>query len=313
LKKAERIVYSVNANDEDLSTAISELIDAYAKQNDIDKALKLVDTLSGKYNRQPRVNALKSLWNALIETKEYSKLRLHANNLNSALKKKMRFQKYLCRASLAEYGIEKCLEDFESKITDSKKDNIMVVNNALHFTSYVAEFKKNPSVIEKLRPAAEKLAEQQIYLPINIIWSCYFESNDAKADEIWSKHLSTAQWIVFRYLLQQSKSENNVNLMERLNEKLWTSEALSKKAKLTALATLVELYTANKQYDEAINAVKGNPDANIVRLNELEPDVIHKLRDGLKSEGKTFPFQLPDTRQRREKKITESGNSSGDD
>lgn len=62
---------------------LSELIEEYVKQKSFDKACKTADTIILKYARNPRSSSLKTLWNGLIEAKEFEKLRLHDKSLRA--------------------------------------------------------------------------------------------------------------------------------------------------------------------------------------------------------------------------------------
>lgn len=67
------------------------------------------------------------------------------------IKKTLRFQKYLNRAALAEHGVEKCVDDLASQLTDSRDVNLQLVVDKLHFTEYLKELKENPTAFEKCK------------------------------------------------------------------------------------------------------------------------------------------------------------------
>ena len=182
----------------------------------------------------------------------------------------MRFEKFLARIFIAKHGLSQLLENIESQLTESSQDNMELIRDKLHFTTLVHEFNKDPKLVEKcelmllvrhvnlrfrgtigisnwivniaVRPMAEKLADQGILFLVNSMWCHYFETNDPEADVLWSKYLLKAPKVMYRYLYERAKETKNIEMLERLYEKLSEHESLKPIHRQDVAALLIKLY-----------------------------------------------------------------------
>lgn len=67
------------------------------------------------------------------------------------LKRKLRFNKYLCRAEMKQLGLKKFLDNLELKLETSTENHLDIIRDGIHFSSLIEEFKKDPSAIDRCK------------------------------------------------------------------------------------------------------------------------------------------------------------------
>lgn len=137
---------------------------------------------------------------------------------------------------------------------------------------------------------AELAAAKGQFTPVNLLWMEYLLAGKEKeANEIWKQWLCKAPSILFRRLLQESHTSNNIKMVETLLETMKTNSSLTKGSFGNVYSRLINLYLTNNKLKEAESALQKAIEEG-VQLEHFNKNCIERLKTVMKDSGKEFNY-----------------------
>lgn len=131
-----------------------------------------------------------------------------------------------------------------------------------------------PFTVEKF---ALDIAEKGVYVPINVIWmNDIMNGKLDSADGIRKKYLNETPKIMFNHLLKVARDRKEKQIIKKLLVALKDSK-VSEGGLGTIHSCIIDVYSAQEKYDDALRAVKD------VCLENLNRTALFRVKEGLEA------------------------------
>lgn len=141
---------------------------------------------------------------------------------------------------------------------------------------------------------AEKYAEKNIIIPFNILWMHYIlEGQDEEAQAIWNQHLSNNGTIMFKRVLQESRENKNVDVLDKLLGFLKSSTVISPKALGYAYSCKMDILIAKGEHQAAVNTLTASLSSGL-SLEDFSRNTLVKTKNAVELGGGQFNHKIPD-------------------
>lgn len=142
---------------------------------------------------------------------------------------------------------------------------------------------------------AYKYADRGIVAPLNVLWTYHFiKGNDQKAEQIWNEHVKNSPRIMFQKIVQTVRENKDDLLAKKLVEHL-KSSPITTGALGNAYSCLLDVYTAEAKYPEAVSAFEEAIEN--VSLNNLNRTAVLRVKEAYEKQGKPFNHIIPERKK----------------
>ncbi|XP_015588868.1 leucine-rich PPR motif-containing protein, mitochondrial isoform X2 [Cephus cinctus] len=261
---------------------IGRLLDAEA----LDDAIEFTKCVVTRHPKIIQLNEFQSLMEKLGQAGKVDDITKIQELIPSAMSSTLFFNKYLLKAYMAAGKIEQFLENLEKKVISTPGSKWP---NLLHNNVMLNILESEPSVVEKYKPYAEKLAEHGFIVPMNILWCYYFLNSNPNAEEIWSKYLVNSEKLFTKLILYTVDKNNDIELLKELVKKVQESN-MSLQNRANAYNDMISLYNKKGLFQEGLELL--NEIVKEVPLETVKASILQRLKEGIEKSGHSFPYIL---------------------
>ncbi|KAL0881103.1 hypothetical protein ABMA27_002225 [Loxostege sticticalis] len=269
---------------------ISEKIETLIKEGQAVKAMDIALKTIEK-GTMPKTAVLKYLLKTLAEGGHVEKIQQLGKHLSDAARRRLTYDDKLTLAVFNQGAgakhIDSMVEEVQSAATIEDFEAIL---KKFPRSNALASIVNNETLVAKCQKVAELAAAKGQFTPVNLLWMEYLLAGKEKeANEIWKQWLCKAPSILFRRLLQESHTSNNIKMVETLLETMKTNSSLTKGSFGNVYSRLINLYLTNNKLKEAESALQKAIEEG-VQLEHFNKNCIERLKTVMKDSGKEFNY-----------------------
>lgn len=148
-----------------------------------------------------------------------------------------------------------------------------------------------PIIYSTVEQFAENMVEREFLTPIQILWSHHIINGKLdQANRIVETYLHEPPTKMFSDLLRTALNRKDDTIALSL---LAVVDKNVSESYLAAIHTcLIDVYCSQQRFDEALRAV--DRAIREISLESIKRTALVLIKDGLESEGKKFPYRIPD-------------------
>lgn len=136
-----------------------------------------------------------------------------------------------------------------------------------------------------------KYLDKNSTVPLNALWMYYFlVGNDATCKQIWTNTLSMVPTFSFDCILDVARAKNDAHLIDRLLD-FFRTEDIDKANWIVAYNALLGIHLSNHAFEKAKIVIEYAIWDDC--YEQIEPQRISKIANGMTAMGQTFPYKLP--------------------
>ncbi|XP_064103451.1 uncharacterized protein LOC135213420 [Macrobrachium nipponense] len=217
----------------------------------------------------------------------------------------MSYNNRLCNAYMNAGRAEEFLEEL-SALADKTDVNVVNIKAKFPAGGIMGILQHKAELLPKVSALVEKYANIGIITPANCLWMHYFkEEQFTEAKEVYDKYLAKSEDnLMFASINQKARDASNVNLLPPLLEILNSRPNTPQAAKGILYSCWVDVLTAQQKYDEALGVVEGS--LKSISLQNINTTALNRLKEGLASSNKTFPYTIPQKEARKNRQNVSS-------
>lgn len=286
----------------------SKLIEGLLQESRLPEATKLAREMAVA-GQLPLMRIMKYLLNKLSSAGDVDAVKFFDQYLDENQRRSMSYNNRLCNAYMNAGRTEEFLEEL-SAVAD--KTDVSAANMKAKFPAggIMGILQHKSELLPKVSALVEKYASIGIIAPANCLWMHHFrEEQFAEAKEVYDKYLAKSEDnLMFASINQKARDSSNVNLLPPLLEILNSRPSTPQAAKGILYSCWVDVLTAQEKYDEALGVVEGS--LKSISLQNFNTTALSRLKEGLASSNKTFPYTIPQKEARRNRQNVSSSSSS---
>lgn len=286
-------------------TEESKLLELFVQESKLEEAAKLAREMivTGQY---PLPRVFKFLLNQLAKAGNVEAIEFFDKYIDENLKRTLSYNNRLCNAYLAAGRAEEFLDELSSIVESSR--SVEDIRGKFPAGGIMGILQRQKDLMPKVVSIAEKCASKGINVPANCVWMHHFtEGAHAEAKEIYDKCLlNSSDNLLFGHICQKARESATVDLLPPLVEILNSRATTSESAKGIAYSCWLDVLCANQRYEEALTVLEGS--LKEVTLQHINNTALVRVKEGLASSNKTFPYTIP-KKVRRDQQSSSSSSS----
>ncbi|XP_076067194.1 bicoid stability factor [Oratosquilla oratoria] len=272
-------------------TSTSKLIEAMVKEERYDEALRLTKEMMGK-GQHPTPKIFKFLLNKLASVGDVDSFLYFDEHLSQSVKKAVSFDNRMCNAFVSG---NKAVEYLDLLRSDLKRPDFDASALGSRFPKggILSFMEKFPEQIPTVTELAGEYATRGVHAPASCVWSfLYSEGRVEEANEIFNKHLQDNSGILlFGRVLAKARELKDASMVIKLAEFLETQTSSSEGAKGVIYSCVLDVHSQNGHFEEGLKVLESA--LKTVNIDKLNKTALNRLKSGLESADKTFPYTIP--------------------